>query len=268
MVALIAIFLIVAIILMLVLLEKGTGGKEGGIGCVSGTILFGILLLVMNRSQELKNQGRTNPISSLEGFLNSLPGLLAWLLGAILTLCIVAGFGFLVFRMAQRESDRKSERDYWMNLLTTLEGDSFDSMSSAYRNKINAAFRSDDWIELRRRRSGVSSCPIPDQPTGRDWGPLTDLARFTPLILMALALLWQIGSGIIRRIQKADQLDSKPSQVRRLSDMPNDQPVGRVDGTSAGDRKLDFEDSRRPNGEPPAGLNKPAGDWMRRFDNY
>lgn len=267
MVALIAIFLIVSIILMLVLLEKGTGGKEGGIGCVSGTILFGIFLLVMNRSQELKNQGRTNPISSLEGFLNSLPGLLAWLLGAILSLCIVAGFGFLVFRMGQRESDRKSERDYWMNLLATLEGDSFNSMSSAYRNEINAAFRSEDWIELRRRRNGVSSCPIADQPTGRDWGQLTDLARFTPLILMALALLWQIGSGIIRRIQKADQLDSKPSQVRRLSDMPNDQPVGRVDGSSASDRKLEL-DNRRSSEKPPAGLKKPAGDWMRRFDNY
>lgn len=268
MVALVAIFLIVAIILMLVLLEKGTGGKEGGIGCVSGTILFVIFLLVMNRSQELKNQGRSNPISSLEGFLNSLPGLLAWLLGAVLTLCIIAGFGFLVFRIAQRESDRKSERDYWMNLLTTLEGESFDSMSSAYRNEINAAFRSEDWIELRRRRNGVSPSAIPDQPTGRDWGPLTDLARFTPLILMALALLWQIGSGIIRRIQKADQLESKPSQVRRLGEMANDRPLGRADESSASDRKLELEDSRRPIGQSPEGSNKPAGDWMRRFDNY
>lgn len=208
MVALVAIFLIVAIILMLVLLEKGTGGKEGGIGCVSGTILFGIFLLVMNRSQELKNQGRSNPISSLEGFLNSLPGLLAWLLGTILTLGILVRLGFLVFRMAQRESDRKSERDYWMNLLTSLEGDGFDAMSSSHRSEINAAFRSEDWIELRRRRGGVGSCPIPDQPSGRDWGPLSDLARFTPLILMALALLWQLGSGIVRRTQSNKKADT------------------------------------------------------------
>lgn len=192
-----AIFFVIAIILMLVLLEKNTGGKDGGIGCVSGAVLFGIFLLVMTRSQELKNQGQPNPISSIEGVLNALPTLLAWLLGIILTSCVLGGLGYLAYRAVQKESGRRTDRDTWMNMLAPLTDAEFDAMASNYKSEINAAFRSEDWLELRRRRCGQGPVILqPDRPG--DWERWVDLARWSPLILMALALLWQLGSGMVR----------------------------------------------------------------------
>lgn len=243
-VVLVALFLIIAIILMLVVLGKNTGGKEGGIGCVSGAILFGMFLLVMTRSQELKNQGGPNPISTIEGFLNALPILLAWLVGVILATCILGGLGYLAHRLIRNGADRKSDRDYWMDMLAPLAEDDFDAMATHHRSEINAAFRSDDWVELRRRRLGVGSLSPPIQQEIPSWGWVADLARWTPLVLIAAALLWQLGLGIIRWAQpspRADQGAAKP--VLRGQQRPH----------------LRKDQSAGPE-------HSPTSDWMERYE--
>ena len=242
MVVLVAMFLIVAIILMLVLLERNTGGRDGGIGCVSGAILFGIFLLVMSRSQELKNQDQPNPISAVEGFLNALPTFLAWLVGGVLVICVLGGLGYLVHRVFKREAGRASERDMWMGILVPLEQEEFNATSRANRDAISAAFRSEDWAELRRRRHGVGSGPV-SQSTGlRNWTWADDLAeraQWAPLLLIAAALLWQLGAGIVRWSQQDHQTETNSVQTTRP----------RTSTT-------------------PARRQASPADWMRRQDRY
>lgn len=242
MVVLAALFLIIAIILMLVLLEKNTGGRDGGIGCVSGAILFGIFLLVMSCSQELKNHGQPNPISTVEGFLNALPTLLAWLVGGVLVICVLGGLGYLVHRVFKKEAGRASERDMWMDILVPLDQDEFDATSRANSDAINAAFRSEDWAELRRRRHGAGSGPA-SQSTGlRNWTWADDLAeraQWAPLVLIAAALLWQLGVGIARWSHSDQQAETNSVQTTR----PRTSPT------------------------PPRRQASPA-DWMRRQDRY
>lgn len=247
MVLLFGLFLLVGIVLMLVLLEKNTGGQNGGIGCVSGATLFAIFLLVMNRSQELKNAGQPNPISSIESVFDALPRMLAWGAGCLLGLIILGGLGWMTFRLVQRESDRKSERQQWLDLLTPLSDDDFNSKLTAWRKEINLAFRSEDWVELRRRRN-ANLGPVGPDPKG-----LTSLGsttvvdnilyqlRWTPVAIVLAGLVYSamVGIGAYQRTR---------SQVVR--------PVRPAYGP-----ERNAPVNGRPDKPPPA-------DWMRSLDKH
>ena len=266
MAVLVALFLLIAIILMLVLLEKNTGGNEGGVGCVSGAILFAVFLLVMSRSQELKNQGKPNPISTVEAFLNALPTFLAWLVGLLLAICVLGGLGYLVCRLRQREVGRNADRDFWMDLLAPLGDDDFDAAATANQTAINAAFRSDDWIELRRRRHGVLSPPPTVYQDSTDWGRLADLAQWSPLVLIAAALLWQLGLGISKLTQSGQgpkQIMPKAAQTRTNPERFRSAPGEK---TSPADWMERYGSDPRTRQTP--GRSASPADWMRGLDQH
>lgn len=178
MVILVALFLVVAVILMLVLLEKSTGGKDGGIGCVSGVVILALLALAASQ-YEPSNGPR-------------LAGEFRQLIGVGLGVLAVIGIGYLAFvyialcienapfRRATREAKaryqeqldiqwaagvipstpdprevsekREVRASYWVDALSLLDDDVFDVWLENHGAEIRSTLTPEDWQAINRRR--------------------------------------------------------------------------------------------------------------------
>lgn len=178
MILLVAAFLVIGIILMLVLLERNTGGKNGGVGCVSGVVILALVALAASQYK---------PVDATR-----LAGEFRQLLLVGLIVVAVIGVGYLGFAYAAlyledgplrkgareqraryqasldaqwaagvvpstpdpREVSKKREvrAAYWVDTLSLLDDEAYDAWVTNNRDEIHRSLTPDDWKTVRTRR--------------------------------------------------------------------------------------------------------------------
>ncbi len=178
MILLVALFLIIGIILMLVLLERNTGGKNGGVGCVSGAAIFALVGLAASQYK---------PVDATR-----LAGEFRQLLLVGLIVVAVIGVAYLTFAYAvlyaedgplrngareqraryqatldaqwasgvvpstpdPREVSKKREdrAAYWVDALSLLDDEAYDAWVANNRDEIQRALTPEDWKTVSTRR--------------------------------------------------------------------------------------------------------------------
>lgn len=185
MVLLVALVLILGIILMLVLLERNTGGRNGGVGCVSGAVILALVALAASQYE---------PADATR-----LAGEFRQLLLVGLIVVAVIGVGYLAFASAvlwaedgpfrrgareqraryqagldaqwaagvvpstldPREISKKREvrAAYWVDALSLLDDEAYDAWIANNRDEIQSALTPDDWKTVRTRRAARRQNP-------------------------------------------------------------------------------------------------------------
>lgn len=180
MVVLVAAFLIVAVILMLVLLEKNTGGKDGGVGCVSGAVILALLVLIATQFKPADGDRLAGEFRQLLG--------VGLGVAAIIGVCYL-GYAFVANYMwdaPKREGRKLFERDrdeqvrmmwaagavpyfnprdprldskrrevraaFWVDALSLLDDDAYEGWLEHHRDEIRRDLTPEDWRAIGRRR--------------------------------------------------------------------------------------------------------------------
>lgn len=180
MVILVALFLIVAVILMLVLLEKNTGGKDGGVGCVSGAVILALIALVASQYKPADGDRLAAEFRQLLG--------VGLGVAAVIGVCYLA-FAFIANYMwdapdreARKQHDQQlaaqvqsfwaagvvpyfNPRDprldskrrevragFWVDALSLVDDEEYEVWLEHHRVEIRGALMPEDWKTIGRRR--------------------------------------------------------------------------------------------------------------------
>mgnify|MGYP000959900589 CR=1 FL=1 len=180
MVILVAVFLIVALILMLVLLERNTGGKDGGVGCLSGAVIFALIAVVATQYKPADGNRLATEFRQLLG--------VGLGVAAVIGVCYIA-FAFFANYMwdaPDREARKQYERQrddlvksmwaagavpyfnprdprldsklsevraaFWVDALSLVDDEEYEMWLEHHRVEIRRDLTPEDWQAIGRRR--------------------------------------------------------------------------------------------------------------------